>query len=74
MEGKIKISEEEVKAMVRQSVKSMLPFRCRITDISTRYSYSLDVEVDYTDEIEEVPEPYEKVADLFHDDPPDEAA
>ena len=71
MEGKIKISEEEVKAMVRQSVKSMLPFRCRITDISTRYSYSLDVEVDYTDELE--------VADgltaLFHDDdPPDEAA
>ena len=72
MEGKIKISEAEVKAMVRRAVHDRMPFRCRITDISTRYSYSLDLEVDFTDEQE--PEENDKLAELFHEDIPDEAA
>ena len=73
MEGKIKISEDEVKAIVRKAVSDRMPFRCRITDISTRYSYSLDLEVDFTDEPEE-PEENEKLVSLFHEEIPDEAA
>lgn len=72
MDGKIKISEEEVKSIVRKAVSDRMPVRCRITDISTRYSYSLDLEVDFTDEPEE-PE-VDELVNLFHDDPPDEAA
>ena len=75
MEGKIKISEDEVKAIVRKAVSDRMPFRCRITDISTRYSYSLDLEVDFTDEPESEKEPDDSIIEvLFPDDIPDEAA
>jgi len=73
MEGKIKISEEEVKEMVRRNMAMKIPKPFRITDISARTSYCLDIEVEFTDEPEE-PEENEKLVSLFHEEIPDEAA
>ena len=82
MEGKIKISEEEVKEMVRRNMAMKIPKPFRITDISARTSYCLDIEVEFTDEpeeknvkqfVSEADTDDNRVEILFHDIP-DEAA
>ena len=72
MKGKIQIDEDEVKELVRNKVRSKLSPIFRITEVSAKRSYSLDMEVEFTDEQE--PKENDKLAELFHEDIPDEAA
>jgi len=72
MKGKITIYEDEVKKLVRHKVRDMLSSVFHITEISAKRSYSLDMEVEFTDEQE--PEVNDRLAELFHEDIPDEAA
>ena len=72
MKGKIEVYEDEVKELVRNKIRAKLSPVFRITEISAKRSYSLDMEVEFTDEQE--PEVNDRLAELFHEDIPDEAA
>ena len=55
MKAKITISEEEVKAMVREWLTDhiLINSGCRITDLRAEYTYRPSLEVTYTNEAEE---------------------